>query len=146
MKKIPIIFLTLLIALTFSNANATATTATVTTHIDEDENCACYEYRCKISYFKKEPHKDAKKHTIGTQFINNYYCEKGSKVFLKKMEEWLHGNSFREIVGLSSAVQCKSRDGWTWYVYHKCKPEYREGIIKELKKKYPNRVHIDILN
>jgi hypothetical protein len=145
MKKILITLLTLFITLTFSNAIADTNDVDVH-HNDEDEDCECYEYKCKVSYFRKEPYKKAKKHTISTQFINNYYCQKGTKVFLKEMKKWLHANTHKEIVGLGSSVQCKSRDGWTWYVYHKCKPDFRNWIAEELIKLYPDRVHINILD
>jgi hypothetical protein len=130
MKKISIL-LTLLIALTFSGASVA--------------DCNC-EYRCKVSYIQKTSLNESKKQVIDTQFENEHYCTEGVDKLSKKIMHWLSENSSREVVGMGGAVKCKSRATWTWHVYHKCKPKYKKELIKELKKAYPNRVHIDDTN
>jgi hypothetical protein len=130
MKKI-LTLLTLLIALTFSGASVA--------------DCNC-EYRCKVSYIKKTPDYDYKKQVIDTQFENENYCNEGVDKLSKKIMHWLKENPSREVVGMGGAVKCKSRATWTWHVYHKCKPKYKEKLIKKLERAYPNQVHIDDIN
>jgi hypothetical protein len=128
MKKIPIIFLTLLISLTFSSASIAG--------------CDCYVYRCKITYTQQKPFKDPKDTRVTIEIDNKHYCSSGYKKILKKIKKWLSKDKKRLVTGFSSAVKCKSRDEWTWNVYHKCKPEYKEDLIDDLKEAYPNQVDI----
>jgi uncharacterized protein YxeA len=131
MKKI-LILLTLLIALTFSGTSVA--------------NCDCYIYKCKITYTQQKPAKEAKNVGVTIEVYDKKYCKKGSDKILKKIEKWLSKDKNYLITDFSSAVKCKSRDDLTWNVYHKCKPEYKDDLIKDLKKDYPNQVLIDDTN
>jgi hypothetical protein len=126
MKKIPIIFLTLLIAQTFSG------TSVATSGV----------YKCKISYTQQEPAKEAHKSTITSKICGREYCKNGDGLLSLMIIDWMSKDINNIVVGLGDKLQCKMQGNWSWGKYHTCKPDFRNHILDNLKKAYPNQVEI----